>query len=90
MKIFKIIYIALGLILSMESLANPTFSNDLLTKAKNGDSSAQLELADVYIHGYGIDQDEAEAERWAVKSAENGNVDAMHWLGNGCDICWFS
>lgn len=83
MKIFKIIYIALGLILSMETQANPIFSNDLLTKAKNGDLSAQLELADVYIHGYGVDEDEAEAERWAVKSAENGNVDAMYWLGDG-------
>ena len=48
MKIFKIIYISLGLILSMETLANPIFSNNLLTKAQNGDSLAQLELADVY------------------------------------------
>ena len=83
MKIFKIIYISLGLILSMETLANPIFSNNLLTKAQNGDSLAQLELADVYVHGYGVDQDEAEAERWAIKSAENGNVNAMYWLGDG-------
>lgn len=67
----------------METLANLQFSNELLTKAKNGDSSAQLELADIYIHGYGIEEDEAQAELWAIKSAENGNVNAMYWLGDG-------
>lgn len=67
MKIFKIIYISLGLILSMETLANPIFSNNLLIKAQSGGSLAQLELADVYVHGYGVDQDEA--ERWAIRSA---------------------
>ena len=83
MKFFKLASIALGLIFSMETLANPTFSNELLTKAENGDSSAQLESADVYIHGYGIEEDEAQAESWAIKSAESGNIDAMYWLGDG-------
>lgn len=83
MKILKLTSIVLGLIFSMETLANPTFSNDLLAKAKNGDSSAQLELADVYIHGYGIEEDEAQAESWAIRSAESGNVNAMYWLGDG-------
>ena len=83
MKNFKLTSITLGLILSMEILANPIFSNDLLTKAKNGDSSAQLELADVYLHGYGIEEDETQAESWAIKSAESGNVNAMYWLGDG-------
>lgn len=35
----------------------------------------------MYIHGYGVDQNEAEAERWALNSAENGNVNAMYQLG---------
>ena len=83
MKNFKLTSITLGLILSMEILANPIFSNDLLTKAKNGDSSAQLELADVYLHGYGIEEDDVQAESWAIKSAESGNVNAMYWLGDG-------
>ena len=67
----------------METLANPTFSNELLSKAKSGDAVTQLELADVYIHGYGIDEDETQAELWATKSAENGNAKAMYWLGDG-------
>lgn len=44
----------------METLANPIFSNNLLIKAQSGGSLAQLELADVYVHGYVVDQDEAE------------------------------
>lgn len=83
MRIFKLTSIVLGLILTMQTFANPTFSNELLTKATNGDSSAQLELADVYIHGYGVEEDEVQAESWAMKSAENGNVNAMYWLGDG-------
>lgn len=83
MKIFGFISIILGLIISMHISANPTFSDELLIKAKNGDSSAQLELADLYIHGYGVEEDEAQAESWAMKSAENGNVNAMYWLGDG-------
>lgn len=67
----------------METLANPIFSNELLSKAKSGDAVAQVELADVYIHGYGVDEDDTQAELWATKSAENGNAKAMYWLGNG-------
>ena len=38
---------ALGVCLSMETFAEPVFSNDLLAKAENGDTSAQLELAEI-------------------------------------------
>lgn len=51
MNNFKIIFIILGLTFSMNLLANPTFSDDLLKRATSGDTSAQLELADVYVHG---------------------------------------
>ena len=83
MKFLKLASIAVGVIFSMETLANPIFSNELLTKAENGDSSAQLELADIYMHGYGIEADEVQSETWAIKSAESGNTNAMYWLGDG-------
>ncbi|KCX52413.1 sel1 repeat family protein [Acinetobacter baumannii 135867] len=67
----------------METFAEPVFSNDLLAKAENGDTSAQLELAEIYLYGHGVDSDENQAEVWALKSAENGNVAAMFWLADG-------
>lgn len=74
---------ALGVFLSMETFAEPVFSNDLLRKAESGDTVAQLELAEIYLYGNGIDSDENQAELWAIKSAENGNVAAMFWLADG-------
>ncbi|MEL1765802.1 sel1 repeat family protein, partial [Acinetobacter baumannii] len=67
----------------METFAEPVFSNDLLAKAESGDTSAQLELAEIYLYGHGVDSDENQAEIWAIKSAENGNVAAMFWLADG-------
>jgi TPR repeat protein len=83
MNNFKIIFIILGLTFSMNLLANPKFSDDLLKRATSGDTSAQLELADVYVHGWGVEENETQAEFWATKSAESGNVKAMYWLGEG-------
>ena len=74
---------ALGVCLSMETFAEPVFSNDLLAKAESGDTSAQLELAEIYLYGHGVDSDENQAEIWAIKSAENGNIAAMFWLADG-------
>ncbi|MGF2348993.1 sel1 repeat family protein, partial [Acinetobacter baumannii] len=51
MNNFKILFITIGLMFSMSLFANPIFSDDLLKRATNGDTSAQLELADVYIYG---------------------------------------
>ncbi len=83
MNFIKAIIFNLGLLISMVTLAKPVYSDELLTKAQNGDTSAQLELADVYMFGYGVEEDEVQAESWAIKSAENGNVDAMYWLADG-------
>ncbi|HAV5497954.1 tetratricopeptide repeat protein [Acinetobacter baumannii] len=83
MNNFKILFITIGLMFSMSLFANPIFSDDLLKRATNGDTSAQLELADVYIYGWGIEENETQAEFWATKSAESGNVKAMQWLGEG-------
>lgn len=65
------------------NICRTCFSNDLLAKAENGDTSAQLELAEIYLYGHGVDSDENQAEVWALKSAENGNVAAMFWLADG-------
>lgn len=54
MNNFKILFITIGLMFSMSLFANPIFSDDLLKRATNGDTSAQLELADVYIYMDGV------------------------------------
>ncbi|MDW5382737.1 sel1 repeat family protein, partial [Acinetobacter baumannii] len=60
MNNFKILFITIGLMFSMSLFANPIFSDDLLKRATNGDTSAQLELADVYIYGWGIEENETQ------------------------------
>jgi TPR repeat protein len=56
MKFFKLIAITFGLVFSMEILANPTFSDDLLREAENGDVLAQYNLGWVYDNGEGVIQ----------------------------------
>ncbi|RCI28917.1 sel1 repeat family protein, partial [Acinetobacter baumannii] len=60
----------------METFEEPVFSNYLLEKAENGYNSGQLELAEIYIYGHGVESDENHAEVLALKSGENGNVAA--------------
>ena len=47
---------------------------DILKLAEDGDILAQSELADMYLYGYGIEEDEEEGVKWLKKSA-----DAGHW-----------
>lgn len=83
MKTLKIILSVLGLIASMQVFAEQAFSNQLLTQAKNGDTTAQLDLAEAYLYGNGIQRDTEQAEAWGIKSAESGNPKAMFWLAEG-------
>lgn len=83
MKTLKIILSALGLITSMQVFAEQAFSNQLLTQAKNGDTTAQLDLAEAYLYGNAVERSDAQAEAWAIKSAEGGNPKAMFWLAEG-------
>ena len=47
---------------------------DILKLAEDGDILAQNELADMYLYGHGIEEDEDEGVKWLKKSA-----DAGHW-----------
>ena len=83
MKSLKIILSSIALIASMQVFAEQAFSNQLLTQAQNGDTTAQLDLAEAYLYGNGIQRDTEQAKVWGIKSAENGNPKAMFWLAEG-------
>lgn len=57
----------------------------LANRAIAGNAEAQFELAELYMHGEHED-DILLAEEWALKSAENGHVEAMYWLGEGYTV----
>ena len=57
---------------------------DILKLAEAGDIFAQNELADMYLYGYGIEEDEEEGVKWLKKSAEAGYWSSMNDLGNVC------
>lgn len=48
--------------------------------AETGDSSAQLQLGHYYYNGWGVEKNEAEAEKWYKMSAEQGNLTAKFYL----------
>ena len=50
---------------------------DVLKLAEDGDIFAQNELADMYLYGHGIEEDEEEGVKWLKKSAEVGYWRAM-------------
>jgi TPR repeat protein len=49
---------------------------DLLALAKQGHSEAQNFVGACFLHGYGTEKDDAEATRWWVRSARQGNPNA--------------
>ena len=49
--------------------------------AEQGDANAQVRLADMYLNGDGLPQDDAQAILWFHKSAEQGNPEAQFRLG---------
>ncbi len=55
-------------------------SGDLIAKASQGDTAAQLSLAYRCRDGKGIKKDYAEALRWAHLAADQGNVEAMDFV----------
>lgn len=58
--------------------ASPTLMNQALA----GNAKAQLQLAETYMQSEN-EEDQILAEEWALKSAQNGYVEAMYWLGEG-------
>lgn len=59
--------------------------NALANRAISGHAEAQFELAELYMQSE-HDDDIVLAEEWALKSAENGCVEAMYWLGEGYTV----
>ena len=59
---------------------------DILKLAEEGDILVQSELEDMYLYGYGIEEDEEEGVNWLKKSAESGYWRSMNELAN----CYFN
>lgn len=57
----------------------------LMNLAITGNAKAQFELAELYMQS-AHDDDIILAEEWALKAAENGNIEAMYWLGEGYTV----
>jgi len=53
----------------------------LLAQAQKGDAEAQFNLAEAYLRGEGVVQNEKEAARWYYKAAVQGYVDAQIAMG---------
>ena len=49
--------------------------------ADQGDASAQHRLSMLYFYGRGVPEDETVAMEWAKRSADQGNLDAMYFIG---------
>ena len=54
---------------------------ELLRLAERGDAEAQFHLGKMHLGGEGVPQNDAEAEKWWLKSAEQGFADAQFSLG---------
>ncbi len=63
----------------MSELSIPT---ELLNRAAIGNSDAQFALAELYMQSE-LEHHIELAEEWALKAAQNGNIEAMYWLGEG-------
>ena len=59
--------------------------NALANRAISGNAEAQFELAELYMQSE-HEEDIILAEEWTLKSAENGCVEAMYWLGEGYTV----
>jgi hypothetical protein len=55
---------------------------ETLAKANGGDLVSQLEAANAYANGLGVDKNPKEAAVWYEKAADQGNADAQLALGN--------
>jgi TPR repeat protein len=50
-------------------------------RAQQGDAAAQADLAEMYYHGEGVQQDYSEALRWYRKAADHENAKGQYGLG---------
>ncbi|WP_332671746.1 tetratricopeptide repeat protein [Aromatoleum sp.] len=52
-----------------------------LPLAESGAAVAQEKLSVMYFYGRGVAEDEGRAMEWARRSADQGNIDAMYFIG---------
>lgn len=57
-------------------------AQQLAPLAEGGNPVAQERLAIMYFYGRGVPEDEEKALQWARRSADQGNLDAMYFIGN--------
>lgn len=76
----KRVFFILFSILPFLGFTEPSVAQ-LLTQAKQGDSSAQFELAMRYGSGEGVAENEKEAVKWFRLAAQQGLADAQYALG---------
>ncbi len=74
------------LFLFMNPVALPATDADpnleaLIKKADEGDPESMLKLAIRYRDGKGIEKNDAEAMRWAHQAADQGNAEALDFVG---------
>jgi hypothetical protein len=65
----------------MKAFFDKDFTNAYSICKEDGSADAQYFLAQMYYHGLGVKEDDAEAAIWFRKAAERGNVDAQYILG---------
>lgn len=53
----------------------------LMPLAESGNATAQERLSVMYFYGRGVPEDEDRAMQWARRSADQGNVEAMYFIG---------
>lgn len=58
----------------------PSF-NELMLKAKSGDSAAQYNLGTMYDVGEGVEENEEKAIEWYLKAANQGHSQAQYMMG---------
>ena len=54
---------------------------EFLPLAEDGDAIAQFRIGSMYMNGFGVQQNDAEAAKWFGLAAEQGQVNAQFNLG---------
>ena len=81
MKKLVVLLLSWFIISTSVSAQNGTNLKRLETLAKQGDLAAQIELANGYRKGIGVNQDYKTAVKWFTLAAEQGNAEAQYNLG---------
>lgn len=77
----KLLVLAFLAVTNLSQAGDAPKMTELIEKAQKGDSAAQLELAIKYRDGKGVEKNNAEALRWGHMAADQGNADAMDFIG---------